>query len=130
MIFVPIQYRLGTLGLLSDGTTEFSGNAALFDMAAALRWVSEYIQFFGGDPKQITVMGHGSGSTAATLLTTSRVPREMVSGVVAMSGTPYTRYTIDTVPEQSTIEIASINKCGKTNETELVDCLRAVIILK
>lgn len=126
VIFVPIQYRLGTLGILGDGTTEFSGNAALFDMAAAIRWVSEYIQFFGGDAKQITVIGHGSGASAATYLTTSRVPREMISGVVAMSGSPYTQYAIDDTPEQSVKEIATINKCPATNETEIVRCLRAV----
>lgn len=127
LIFVPIQYRLGTLGFLGDATTEFSGNVALFDMATAVRWVSEYIQFFGGDPKQITVMGHGSGATAATFLTTSRVPREMISGVVAMSGTPYTQYTIDKTPETSTKQIAEVNKCSKRNETEFVNCLRTVI---
>lgn len=123
---MPIQYRLGTLGILGDGTTEFSGNAALFDMSAALRWVTEYIQFFGGDPKQITVIGHGSGATAATYLTASRVPRSMVSGVVAMSGSPYTMYTIDETPVQSVEEIAKINGCPSTNETVLVKCLREV----
>lgn len=126
VLFVPIQYRLGTLGILGDGTTEFSGNAALFDMTAALRWVSEHVQFFGGDPKQITVMGHGSGATAATYLTTSKVPRHMVSGVVAMSGTPYTMNAIDDGPTQSVDQIAKINNCPRTNETELIKCLRKV----
>lgn len=126
VIFVPIQYRLGTLGILSDGTTEFSGNAALFDMAAAIRWVYDYIQFFGGDPKQITVIGHGSGATAATYLTASKVPRSMITGVVAMSGTPYTQHTLDETPQQSVQEIAKINSCPTTNETEIVKCLREV----
>lgn len=126
IIFVPIQYRLGTLGILSDGTAEFSGNAALFDMTAAVRWVHEYIKFFGGDPKQITVMGHGSGATAATYLTASKVPRSMITGVVAMSGSPYTQYTLDETPHQSVQEIAQINSCPTTNETEIVKCLRKV----
>lgn len=71
---------MGTLGILGDGTTEFSGNAALFDMAAALRWVHEYIQFFGGDPSKIVIAGQGSGATAATYFTTTqRQSREMVT---------------------------------------------------
>jgi carboxylesterase type B len=65
VIFVPIQYRLGTLGILGDGSKEFGGNVALFDMHAALQWVKEYISFFGGDPKQIKIIGHGSGGSAA-----------------------------------------------------------------
>lgn len=127
VIFVPIQYRLGTLGILGDGTTEFSGNAALFDMAAALRWVHEYIHFFGGDPKQIVVMGQGSGATAATYLTTTQTAsREMVSGVVAMSGSPYTQNSIDETPTQTVKEIATINNCEKGNETDIVKCMRDV----
>ena len=126
VIFVPIQYRLGTLGILGDGTAEFSGNAALFDMSAAVRWTYDYIQYFGGDPKQITVMGHGSGATAAMYLTTSRVPRSMVSGVVAMSGSPYQKYTTDDAPKQSVQDIARFNNCPTTNETEIVRCLREV----
>lgn len=126
MIFVPIQYRLGTLGILGDGTTEFSGNAALFDMGAALRWVSEYISFFGGDPKQITIIGHGSGASAAMYLTTSPVPRDSISAVVAMSGSPYTQYAIDENPTQSVEEIAHIHNCAITNETILVSCLQSV----
>lgn len=96
-------------------------------MAAALRWVHEYIHFFGGDPKQIIVMGQGSGAQAATYLTTTqRQSREMVSGVVAMSGSSYNQNAIDDAPTQSAKEIAAINSCQKDNETETVKCLRAV----
>lgn len=124
---MPIQYRLGSLGILGDGTTEFSGNAALFDMAAAMRWVHEYIHFFGGDPQQIVVMGQGSGAQAATYLTTTQMQsREMVSGVVAMSGSAYTQNSIDNAPKQSSKEIIAINNCQRENETEIVKCLRQV----
>lgn len=118
---------MGTLGILGDGTTEFSGNVALFDMMAALRWVHEYIKFFGGDPKQIVVMGQGSGAQAATYLTTTqRSSREMVSGVVAMSGSPYSPDAVDNTPMQTAQEIAAINNCNKSNETETVNCMRNV----
>lgn len=126
---MPIQYRLGSLGILGDGTTEFSSNAALFDMMAALRWVHEYIGFFGGDRKQIIVMGHGSGATAATYLTTTqRQSREMVSGVVAMSGSPYSQNAIDETPMQTSKQIIAINGCNNGNETEIVKCMRSVSI--
>lgn len=95
-------------------------------MSAAIRWVSDYISFFGGDPKQITIIGHGSGASAATYLTTSRIPRDMVSGVVAMSGSPYTQYALDNSPEQSMKEIAKVNNCPFTTEIALTKCLRAV----
>lgn len=118
---------MGTLGILGDGTKEFSGNVALFDMAAALRWVHEYIKFFGGDPKQIVIAGQGSGATAATYFTTTqRQSREMISGIIAMSGSAYTPHTIDNKPIQTSNEIATINHCAKDNETEIIKCMRAV----
>lgn len=127
VIFVPIQYRLGTLGILGDGSTEFSGNVALFDMAAAVRWVNEYIKFFGGDPNQVNVIGHGSGAMSAMHLSTSHMPREMISGVVAMSGTSFSKYSIDELPEKSVKEISETNNCPTTNETEILHCLQKVI---
>lgn len=114
---------------MGDGTPEFSGNAALFDMAAAIRWVNEYISFFGGDPKQVHVMGHGSGAAAASYLTTTqRSSRAHVSGVIAMSGSPFAQNAINEIPSQSVKEIAVNNNCPATNETELVNCLRMVRI--
>ncbi|XP_055856869.1 liver carboxylesterase 1-like [Episyrphus balteatus] len=123
VIVVPIQYRLGTLGIIGDGSKEFNGNLAMFDMATALRWITEHISFFGGDPKQIKLIGHGSGAASAMFLSMS--PRSgSVTGVVAMSGSALSQYAKDDAPVQSLEEIAQINKCPKSNETEIVSCLR------
>lgn len=124
---MPIQYRLGTLGILGDGSTEFSGNAALFDMATAVRWVHEYISFFGGDPAKISIIGHGSGATSAVQLSMSdAVDENMINGVVAMSGSAYTQHALDDTPKQSVREIAQINNCDVGREVEMVRCLRKV----
>lgn len=124
MIFVPIQYRLGSLGIFGDGSSEYPGNAALFDMAAALRWVHEYIKFFGGS-QEIIIMGHGSGAIASEYLaTTQRSSRSMVNGVIAMSGTLFSPDAVDDAPIQSTEEIALANKCPYSNGMEMIKCLR------
>lgn len=124
VIFVPIQYRLGTLGILGDGTKEFDGNVAMFDMHAALQWVKEYISFFGGDPKQIKVIGHGSGASAAMYLSTSPMGRSSINGVVAMSGSSLSQYSHDENATTSTEEIATAHNCSYESETELLNCLR------
>ncbi|XP_004531574.1 carboxylesterase 1E [Ceratitis capitata] len=126
IIVVAPQYRLGSLGIMGDGTKEFDGNLAIFDMAAALRWVNDYIHHFGGDPKQVKVIGHGSGAASAMYLSMSRSARSAsdVSGVVAMSGTALSQYATDKQPVQSVEEVASINGCPTTNELEIVQCLR------
>ncbi|KAH8419290.1 hypothetical protein KR222_004127, partial [Zaprionus bogoriensis] len=125
-IVVAPQYRLGSLGIMGDGTKEFDGNLAMFDLAAALRWVTEYIASFGGNPKQVQAIGHGSGAASAMYLSMSRAARSAgdVHGVVAMSGTALSQYATDKEPVQSVQEVARINGCPAGNELEIVGCLR------
>ncbi|EDW63863.1 liver carboxylesterase 1 [Drosophila virilis] len=126
-IVVAPQYRLGSLGILGDGTKEFDGNLAMFDLAAALRWVTDYIANFGGNPKQVQAIGHGSGAASAMYLSMSRAARSGgdVHGVVAMSGTALSQYAMDKEPVQSVQEVAKINNCPTGNELEIVNCMRA-----
>lgn len=124
IIFVPIQYRLGTLGILGDGSKEFGGNVGMFDMHAALQWVKEYISFFGGDPKQIKVMGHGSGASSAMYLSSAPMGRSLINGVVAMSGSSLSQFSHDDNATKTVSEIANAHECPHENEIDLVHCLR------
>lgn len=118
VIFVPAQYRLGTLGLVdSQG---YSTNLAMFDLTVALRWVTEYIRFFGGNPKKITAMGHGSGAAASNLLAISPQSRSGLSGVISMSGNALSASTYDTTPRQSMEEISKANDC----DNDVISCLK------
>jgi hypothetical protein len=68
-IFVAMNYRLGAFGWLSGATLEQAGgdsNAGLYDQRLALEWVQQYISFFGGDPKRVTVMGESAGGQSTT----------------------------------------------------------------
>lgn len=40
----------------------------MLDLSMALKWVSENIHSFNGDPDRITLVGLGSGAAAAGLL--------------------------------------------------------------
>ena len=55
---------MGPLGFLSLGTKEFSGNMGLKDQKLAIQWVSDNIEEFGGDKKQITLFGESAGSSS------------------------------------------------------------------
>jgi para-nitrobenzyl esterase len=74
VVVVTINHRLNVLGFTYLGETlgpEFASSAAvgLLDVAAALRWVRDNIDRFGGDPNLVTIFGQsGGGRKVATLM--------------------------------------------------------------
>lgn len=110
---------------MGDGSKEFGGNVALFDMHAALQWISEYIAFFGGDKNRIKVMGHGSGASAAIFLTHSPRGRSSIDGLMVMSGCSLTQYSIGDDGKNATEEVANAHNCPHNDEMELIKCLRS-----
>nr|XP_032834522.1 neuroligin-1-like isoform X3 [Petromyzon marinus] len=71
VIVVTLNYRLGVLGFLSMNDPAAKGNYGLLDQIQALRWISENIIHFGGDPLRVTVFGSGAGASCVNLLTLS-----------------------------------------------------------
>ncbi len=73
-VIVTANYRLGALGFghLADLCgEEFESNCGLSDQVAALSWVCENIERFGGDASNITIFGESAGGmTVGTLLGT------------------------------------------------------------
>lgn len=72
-IFVNFNYRLGALGFMAhpDLSREqggHSGNYALMDQIAALRWVQDNIAAFGGDPARVTIIGQSAGALSVASL--------------------------------------------------------------
>jgi carboxylesterase type B len=58
-------------GQASDGSNQFRGNFAYWDMAEALRWLRAELPAFGGDPQRITAWGYSSGSSSVGTLSIS-----------------------------------------------------------
>lgn len=44
------------------------GNNGLMDQVAALHWIQGNIAEFGGDPRNVTIFGHGTGAAFVNLL--------------------------------------------------------------
>ncbi|KOC69648.1 Neuroligin-2 [Habropoda laboriosa] len=74
VVVVTINYRLGILGFLNANTDSHlrsPANYGLMDQIAALHWVQENIGYFGGDPGNVTLIGHGTGAACVNFLMTS-----------------------------------------------------------
>jgi para-nitrobenzyl esterase len=92
VVTVTSNYRLGVFGFLAhpeltkESPHHASGNYGLLDQAAAIRWVSENIATFGGDPKKITIAGESAGSIAVSALMASPLSRSLIAGAIGSSG--------------------------------------------
>ena len=74
VVVVTVNHRLGPLGYLhleDLGGSEWSksGVAGMLDLVAALEWVRDNIENFGGDPNCVMIYGQsGGGAKTSTLL--------------------------------------------------------------
>jgi para-nitrobenzyl esterase len=67
VVLVTINYRMGALGFMNlkevtGGKIPATGCEGLLDQIAALDWIRENIEAFGGDPNNITVFGESAGA--------------------------------------------------------------------
>jgi para-nitrobenzyl esterase len=91
VVVVTVNQRLNILGhlhLADLGGEAFaqSGNAGTLDMVAALQWVKENAQRFGGDAGNVTIFGQsGGGGKVSTLLATPAA-RGLFHRAIVMSG--------------------------------------------
>lgn len=93
-VVVTFNYRLGIFGNLhlpalhSGDPVSDSGYFSLLDQIAALRWVQNNINQFGGDPERVTVMGHSAGAFSVWLLMRSPLATGLFQQAIALSGLP------------------------------------------
>jgi carboxylesterase type B len=61
-IIVTHNYRLGVPGWTPKFDDDMNGNLGVWDSLAAVEWTKKYIDRFGGDPDNITVIGQSAGA--------------------------------------------------------------------
>ena len=92
VIYVAPNYRLGVFGFLAhpELTAETgrgaSGNWGFLDQVAALQWVQRNIAAFGGDPRNVTLVGQSAGSMSINNLQASPLARGLFAKAFGMSG--------------------------------------------
>lgn len=94
LVFVSINYRVGPFGFLatpelSAESGHGSGNYGLLDQIKGLQWVRDNIVHFGGDPGNVTIMGHSAGGQAVSDLMASPLARGLFHKAIAQSGSSF-----------------------------------------
>ena len=97
VVWVTANYRLGIFGnlalpeLSAEDEHHSSGNYAELDKLAALRWVKNNIDQFGGDPNNITIMGHSSASRSVNNIVASPLAKGLFERAISHSHTSFGR---------------------------------------
>ena len=91
VVLVTINYRLGAMGFMNlkevtGGRIPASGCEGLLDQIAALEWVRDNIQGFGGDPDNITVFGESAGAMSIGCLMAMPAARGLFQKCILESG--------------------------------------------
>ena len=98
VVFITFNHREGTLALYSSEkmskTSELgvSGNLILLDDIAVLKWVKDNIEFFGGDPENVTIMGQSSGASQVNALSISNVASGLFTKTISLGFNNYTEF--------------------------------------
>ncbi|KGB55768.1 Carboxylesterase, type B precursor [Sphingopyxis sp. LC81] len=92
VVFVSFNYRLGRFGFFAhpalkrEAAGAPTGNYAILDQIAALKWVQENIAAFGGDPGNVTIFGESAGGMSVHALTTTPLAKGLFHKAISMSG--------------------------------------------
>lgn len=113
IIVVTVNYRLGAFGFFASPALDAedaghaSGNYAIRDQQAALRWIRDNIAAFGGDPGRVTIAGQSAGAISVWVHLVSPGSAGLFHGAIAQSwpaliksysGAPYMRGVGGTQP--------------------------------
>lgn len=128
VVVVSMQYRVASLGFLYFDTGDVPGNAGLFDQLMALQWVRDNVQFFGGNPHNVTLFGESAGAVSVSVHLLSPLSRNLFSQAIMESGSATAPWAIVSREESVLrgLRLAEAVGCphSKADLAAVVDCLR------
>ena len=129
IVALTVNYRLSIMGffahpeLTRESPNRSSGNYALLDHIAALRWVRDNITAFGGDPSKVTIAGESAGSVSVSAIMASPLAKGLIAGAIGESGAMI-------VPTLAAVPLANAEERGRAfgeqNNATSLAALRAL----
>ncbi|MBO4892483.1 MAG: carboxylesterase family protein [Prevotella sp.] len=118
VIGVTANYREGVFGFFAHpdltAASEYkgSGNYGFLDQVAAIQWVKDNIEAFGGDPARITIVGESAGSFSVSLLMCSPLSKNLIAGAMLSSGAEVLPYEPSTQAAADSAGAAILKEAG------------------
>ncbi|MDB5132192.1 MAG: carboxylesterase [Mucilaginibacter sp.] len=104
VVLVSVNHRLNILGFLDlsayGDKYKNSGNAGLMDLVAALQWVKQNINQFGGDPDNVTIFGQSGGGGKVTSLMNAPSAKGLFQKAIVESGSYITAFNEKTASQR------------------------------
>jgi para-nitrobenzyl esterase len=128
VVLVSINYRLGALGFMNlkevtGGRIPATGCEGLLDQIAAIEWVRDNIENFGGNPDNITVFGESAGGMSIGCLMAMPSARGKFQKAILESGAANTVSSLD---DSAAAAEQFLDVLGLTGDD--VDALRSVTV--
>src|ERR1035438_4117636 len=92
VVLITFNYRLNVFGFLAhpgltaESEHHSSGNYAVLDQIAALRWVRKNIARFGGNPDNVTIFGQSAGGNSVAMQMASPLSKGLFQHAIGQSG--------------------------------------------
>ncbi|XP_043455161.1 carboxylesterase 5A [Prionailurus bengalensis] len=128
VLIVTTQYRLGIFGFFNTGDEHARGNWAFLDQVAALTWVQDNIEFFGGDPRSVTIFGESAGAISVSSLILSPMANGLFQKAIMESGVAILPLLMRSPGDERKKDLqvlAHICGCQASDSAALLQCLRA-----
>jgi para-nitrobenzyl esterase len=94
VVVVSVNHRLNIFGFLhlaDIGGSKWAGatNVGIQDLRAALEWVRDNIENFGGDPDRVTIFGQSGGGGKTTTVMAMPSAKGLFQRAIAQSGSAF-----------------------------------------
>lgn len=104
VIVVTFNWRVNIFGWLAhkelseENPDHISGNYAVLDQIAVLKWVRRNIEAFGGDPENITINGLSAGGSSTMNMCMTPLTRGLFKNAIMQSGGGFDLFTSTMIP--------------------------------
>jgi para-nitrobenzyl esterase len=113
VVVVGVNHRLNAFGFLYlgdlGGEKYANANVGMLDIVAALQWVRENIERFGGDPGSVTVFGQSGGGSKVSALLGMPSAKGLFHRAYAMSGSQVRSIDRDQATRNARAWLAKLN---------------------